>query len=197
MPHNTKFDYIPKAGINHGTPVLLKDLAKNDLLAMLEIIEEARCCADEASLRLLLRKVAGLVSAEVAVCGIALSDLSSVAVVNDNYPEEWLAKYLRERLYHHDPIVKYHQNFTTANFWKEAIRLHGDETSLKVFAVANDYGLKHGISSGIFDPASTSLTIFSFASDRDVFHEEHKVIMNALSLHLHAVLIRLKLVPSR
>lgn len=174
---------------------MIKNLAKEDLLVMLETIEAARHCKDDDSLRLLLRQVAGLLSAETSICGIALTDLSSVAVVNGNYPDEWLTKYIDEKLYYHDPIVKYHRRFATTNFWEDAIRLDPDEKSRKLFAVANDYGLRHGISSGIFDPLSMSLTIFSFASDKDVFRNEHKIMLNMLALHLHAALVRLKTLP--
>lgn len=172
----------------------LKDFSKEELISILEIIERARNCKGRNHLKDIMLRAKELVCADKAICGIAKvsdSDVTEVVtVVNGNYPEGWLARYTSEKLYLIDPVVRYHTRFSTTRFWDEIFKISKDRQERLVIEHASDFGLRHGISSGIYDPVNENIGIFAFGGEKDRFVPHHKKIIDILTLHLNNALFR-------
>lgn len=173
---------------------MAEDFSKQELITILETIEAARTSRGELSLKRLLKRAKELLCAENCICGLGriregrLLDISTV--VNGDYPEEWLDAYMAERLYKKDPIINYHVQFSSTQLWSETFRRFTDDRTRGLIARASDFGLKYGISGGIFDPEENYISIFSFAGTTDRFKAHHKKIMDVITLHLHRALSR-------
>src|SRR3990172_2587730 len=92
-----------------------KDLSKKELVAILEVIESARTCNDERDVQNLVIRAKDPLDADYCICGIGKISPDAIlepsAIINGNYPEEWVDMYKRERLYTRDPVVKFHSRF--------------------------------------------------------------------------------------
>lgn len=173
----------------------LKDFSKEELISILEVIEEARNCGSQDDLKDIVLKAKELVCADKAICGIAKVSPDSevmdvVSVVNGNYPREWLTSYLSEKIYITDPVVKFHTQCSLTQFWADIFKASTDSRSKIAIGHAADYGLKYGLSSGIYVPEREGVSILAFAGERDRFSVHHKKIMDIISLHVNNALIR-------
>ncbi len=172
----------------------IKNFSKIELVNILEIIEGAQECATENDLKALILRTKDLVTADFAICGLGrisgnmLSEV--VSVVNGNYPQGWLDSYMSEKLYFGDPVVRYYSRFSLTQYWADIIKHFGDSLARPAIDCAAGYGIRAGISSGIYVPETACVGIFSFAGDRDRFKDHHKKIVDMLSLHLNRALVR-------
>lgn len=171
---------------------MFNSFSKTDVVGIMETIEAAHKCASEAGLKAVLQRASGLLEAQYSICGIGSSNFSMVALVNGSYPREWLDAYFDERLYLYDPVVKYQMNFPSTVNWKNISRHCADGQSRAFFARANAYGLANGISSGIYSPTGSTLSIFSFAGRSDSFGARNKKILETIVPHLNIALTLLK-----
>ncbi len=165
-------------------------LSKNDLVNIMEIIEASMQCSSEAGLKALMRKTSDLVEAEFSICGSGSLLLYDVAIINGSYPAAWVDDYKNEKLYLHDPIVAYHLRFTKTFGWEDALRENMGETAKKIVSFAQDYGIRHGLSTGIFDTVTQKHSLFSFADRRHVAGIREKTMLDYLSPHLHNALLK-------
>lgn len=172
----------------------INEFSKDELIQILKVIEGARNCDTQRQLKGLLMKAKDLVEADNAICGLAKVQGSSVtevlSIINGNFPQEWMSRYQAERLYFIDPVVKYHTQFSMPQFWDDIFKISNDGQSKMVINHAADHGLKHGISSGIYEPDLESIGIFAFSGGRNRFRGHHKKILDILMLHLNKALIR-------
>lgn len=83
--------------------------------------------------------------------------------MNGNYPEGW---------------------------WDEIFKISKDRQERFVIEHASDFVLRHGISSGIYDPVNENIGIFAFGGEKDSFVHHHKKIIDILTLHLNNALFR-------
>lgn len=170
------------------------DLTKSELVGILEIIEAAQACADKTRARELLLKARDLVEAEWAVSGIITAQPSLppeiVCVLNGNYPEDMFGHYLSGRLYVKDPVVRYHANFSMTRLWSEILKEVDDDAARQVVNYASDFGLRYGVSSGLYLPDTESVAITSFAGPKDKFKGRHKYVADILAAHLNRALVR-------
>ncbi|MBI5235306.1 MAG: autoinducer binding domain-containing protein [Deltaproteobacteria bacterium] len=167
--------------------------SKTEIVGIMETIEAAHLSANETGLKAVLQKAAHLLEAQYSACGVASSSFSRVASVNVNYPAKWFDSYVAERLYLYDPVVRYQMNFPSTVNWENISRHSADKESRAFFARAGGYGLVNGISSGVYNQADGSLSVFSFAGGDDSFGARNKKILETLSPHLNIALSRLKL----
>ncbi|HXI10166.1 MAG TPA: autoinducer binding domain-containing protein [Thermodesulfobacteriota bacterium] len=171
-----------------------KDLSKGELIGILEVIEGARSSVTPDDIKEVIIKARELVSADRAICGIAKVRDSEVreivSVVNGNCPMEWLSSYLSGKLYFVDPVVKFHTRCSLTQFWSDIFRDSTDRQSRLAIDHAADFGLKYGLSSGIYVPESNNVSILAFAGDRDRYNSHHKKIMDIISLHINNALIK-------
>lgn len=168
--------------------------SKKDLSDILTIIEAATRCASSDELGLVLDGMGALIQADNGVCGIAGTEagkgVSVLGLVNRNHPDEWLKAYVSERLYRHDPVLRYIVTFKKAHSWKEAFESFPGAGCEAFTRRLSDFELSSGISSGIFVPASNRVSILVFAGDRDRFREREKAILDILTPHLHEAVSR-------
>ena len=171
-----------------------KGFSKKELVSILEVIEASQNCVTPLDVSTLLLQAKDLVSADYSICGMGrlyegeIKDV--IAVVNGNYPTEWLDVYFSEKFYRHDPVVRYHKSFSPAQTWSDILPRYDDVESRLVVGNAWDFGLRHGISTSVFSPGSEDLTIFAFAGGKDTFRGRQKEILDMLSLHLNGALLR-------
>lgn len=172
-----------------------KGLSKNELVAIMEVIESARNCNDKRDVQNLIIQAKDLLDADYCICGLGknLADgiLAPSAVINGNYPEEWVDIYKKERFYTKDPIVKFHSRFVMTQLWSDTFNFYKDEETNKFLQHASDFGLRYGITSGLYDPELENTSMFSFASNRPRFSQHHKKVMDMVITHLHNAIDRI------
>lgn len=170
------------------------DFSRGELIRILEVIEGARNSVTSEHLRKVILQARELVSADRTICGVAKVSAGEVeeivSVVNGNYPHGWLSSYLAEKMYYTDPIVRFHTQYSLTQFWSDIFKTSTDSGSRAAIEHAADFGLRHGISSGIYVPESGSLGILAFAGDQNRFSDRHKKIMDIISLHINNALVR-------
>ncbi|MBI1910754.1 MAG: autoinducer binding domain-containing protein [Deltaproteobacteria bacterium] len=173
---------------------MFDEFSKSELVSILEVIERARNCSGPEELKKIILDSRQLVSADYAVCGLGkisglmVSDV--LGLINGNFPEEWMNDYIARRNYFNDPIVKYHSQFSMTQFWTNIFKYYDDKASKRAIRDAADFGLKFGISSGIFIPEEEKISIFCFAGNQNRFDQHHKKIMDIITLHLNSALVR-------
>jgi hypothetical protein len=171
-----------------------KEFSRGELISMLEVIETAGACGSAEELKALLLRTKDLLGADFAISGAcALPDTASTRIVlalNGNYPQEFVNTYLTEHFHKTDPVVRYLSRFSFTQTWGEIFRASADASSTRAINTAGDFGLKYGVSTGVYMPRDETLNIFSFAGPRDLFGERQKKILEALSLHLNKAMTR-------
>lgn len=169
-----------------------EDLSKTELIKVLELIEQAGKCFHKKDLRDLILKANDVLEAEWSVCGLVKSCGAPEVTdcVNGNYPEQWTARYMDEKLYLSDPVVKYISNFTLPRNWNEIFKACGGKSERRFLKEAFDFNLRFGITGGVYVPELESVATFSFAARNDTFNKHHVRIMDILVLHFNKALVR-------
>lgn len=168
-----------------------EDLSKPELISILELVEEAGRCADRTGIRELVLKARGLFEAEYAVCGIIGAGANPPAeCFGGNYPEQWASRYMGEKLYLSDPVVRYISSFAMTQLWTDIFKHYDDERARKLLSDAGDYGIRFGLTGGVYLPEANAISVFSFSGGSDRFGRHHKRIMDMLVLHLNGALMR-------
>ncbi len=179
---------------------MIKDFSKKDLISILEIIETARVCDSKMQFEQLLFQIKDIISADYCVCGLGNITNTSLSDdflhLNGNYPDEWVKIYISEKFLQKDPVVKFHTQFTMTNFWSDASKVYNDKQTKNFMGLASDFGLNYGISSGIREPDTGEITLFSFASKTEVLNTYHKKIIDILTFHIHFALLRIFKMPA-
>jgi hypothetical protein len=174
--------------------MIAKDFSKGELIAILETIEAARNCDTEVDLKQLITQAKELVCADYCICGLGRKDNNALSdvlmLVNGNYPQEWVDIYMKEGLHKKDPVIKHLMQFLSTHLWSDIFRFYNDKTSIEFLDRANDFGLKCGITTGIFDPEMKCISVLSFAGNTNRFTIHNKKIVDIITLHLHRVLVR-------
>lgn len=171
-----------------------KDLSKAELISVLEVIESARTCSSEAGVYALLRRSKDLLGADYvisgtgSISGLDVSDI--VSVVNGNYPDEFVDKYCTEHYYKSDPVVRQLSRFSSPQLWSDIFKTAEGSFTKDVVGAARDFGLRYGVSSGVYVPETGCINVFSFAGPMDTFTGHHIKILEALTLHLNKALVR-------
>lgn len=172
----------------------LKEFSKSELVSVLELIEKARKCSSIEELRKLVLDTSDLMEAEYAICGLArvngLKVSEAVTIINGSYPDEWEQVYRKERLYLKDPIVKYHTRYSTSCLWRDMPPESADTASKETLDFAYDFGIRFGISTSIYIPEYSNISIFAFSGHKDTFTDHQKKLAELLSLHLNGALVK-------
>ncbi|MBI5826182.1 MAG: autoinducer binding domain-containing protein [Deltaproteobacteria bacterium] len=178
-----------------GTAMSIEGFSKKELISILEIIEGANVCATERDIGRLLLRAMDLLRADYSICGlgkVSCGELKEVVkIINGNYPEDWLDRYTSEQLYRIDPVIKRHARFSVTQLWSDIFKTCNDHSSRLLIRQAADFGLRYGVSSGIFLPRREEIGIFSFAAKKDRFNDRHKRIMDIITLHLNNALVNM------
>ena len=173
----------------------IREFSKKELVNILEIIEGTNCCSTAPELERLLLHAMEFLRADYAICGlgkVSCGELKEVVrIINGNYPNGWLNRYMSEKLYLVDPIVRRHAQFSMTQLWRDIFKTCDDDSSRLFISNAADSGLRYGISSGIFLPRHEEIGIFSFAAKKNRFNDRHKHIMDIITLHLNNALVNI------
>lgn len=169
-----------------------RKFSKKELGDILDLIQMSVACREDDDILRLTGKVKDLVCADHGVCGlgsIASGELSNIIkIVNYDYSSEWLSMYAADKMYKADPIIRYNYERFETHFWSEALTAYGDDPCRDFMKKASDFGLVHGVASGMRDGSKGS--IFSFSSPNNNFRIHHKDILNILTPHIHMALAR-------
>ncbi len=171
-----------------------RDFSRTELTLILEIIHNSLSCRNDSDLQRLVAKIKDFVSADHGICGIGLvrgGSLSEVKkIYNLDYPEKWMKLYASKELYKTDPIVSHNIISKKSFFWNEATENNADKNKTSFMSLARDFGLKHGLASGLTEKRGGLMSIFSFSAASNRFGDHHKKILNTLVPHVHLALER-------
>lgn len=174
------------------------DFSHYELISILEVIEASRACGTYDDLRCALARVRDIVDADYAisgVCSMAGGEVAGVeAAVNAGYPDEFVELYISERYFQSDPVVRYLSKFSFTQSWAEIFDKTVDVASAPVrhvMGTACDFGLRHGVSTGVYVPGNNQLNVISFAGPGDRFHGHQKKVLDVLVLHLNKAMARI------
>lgn len=163
------------------------DLAKNELISILELIDQAGRSSGASGMQKLMLGAAGLLEAEFTVCGLVRTGMDGLpavtSYVNGSYPDEWVRRYI-ERGYHlKDPVVRFHTKYALTQTWTDVFRRFEDKEARQVVSEASDHGLRFGITGALYVPEIDNIAMFTFAGRTDKFGPHQKRIADILSLH--------------
>ncbi|MFQ5465430.1 MAG: LuxR C-terminal-related transcriptional regulator [Thermodesulfobacteriota bacterium] len=167
--------------------------SKNELVEILDIIDSSARCKGKDGMMGILERLSGLVSADYSICGIGQGTPRDIfgppLIINGNYPVEWLTVYGGEELYKIDPLI--HRNFGNPGpqIWEETYSMYSEDLS-PTFLTSKDFGLNHGISSGLYNNHNLTGSLISFSASTKNFGNHQKGILDAVTPHLHQALIR-------
>jgi hypothetical protein len=163
------------------------DLAKDELISILELIDQAQRSSGASGLQSLILNAARFLEAEFTVCGLARTGTdgrpSVTSYINGNYPEEWVRRYIEGGYHLKDPIVRFHTRYALTQTWTDVFRQFEDKGASQVIAEASAYGLRFGITGALYLPEIDNIAMFTFAGRTDKFGSRHKRIADILALH--------------
>ena len=172
-----------------------KEFSKCELVSILEAIELSTNCWTEEHLRQLMVRTKELVGADYSICALGTvpqrGGAEVVSLINGDYPEEWVALYTKEDLYKVDPVVRFHGRFCGTQLWSDTFRRYTDADAKGVINRAGDFGLYHGVSSGVSIPGTDIASIFSFGGSNNTFTEHQKKVVDVVTLHLHKAFVQI------
>jgi DNA-binding CsgD family transcriptional regulator len=170
-----------------------RGFSKRDLTEILDLIQSAVACSTEAGLSGLVMKAGEIVCADHSICGLAAcADRSASgikAVVNGNYPSEWLRLYTAGGLYEKDPVIRHQYAFAGTQLWSDTFRNH--EVSPDFLRKAGDFGLNFGVSGGVNSTRDNLSSIFTFSGPNDRFKTHQRDALEIMAPHLHQALARI------
>lgn len=176
-----------------------KSFSKKELVDILEVINSTAFCNSQEGIRAILERLQGLVSADYSICGIGKGNLSGLygppLIINGNYPMEWLQVYGGDELYFIDPLILH--NFTNPGpqLWEDTYSIYREKLS-NTYLASQDFGLKYGVSGGLYTETTQTNSLFSFSAPGKNFGEHHKSILAAVTPHIHQALVRVFRVSS-
>jgi LuxR family transcriptional regulator, quorum-sensing system regulator CviR len=168
----------------------MKNLTKNDLLILLEIIDDALNCQDMDSYKQLVLKMQLLINFESAFCiKFNLNDLlakkdAELSFTIIRYPEEYLERYIAKSYNLIDPVGKeYLKTFDIQN-WTDVMRKYKRDPGAVAAKEARDFGLKDGMTYGIPNLVTGVTTAYSFAGKSIDNDERTRFILKYAIPHL-------------
>ncbi len=178
----------------HGNkPSINRMISKKDALHVLDIIHASLSCTNPLEFRKLIYFLKKVLPFDYAVATMAFmpgrcDSASSYELINISYPWPWLDKYLMNKYYLVDPIVK-------ENFGKYGLQYWGDTFSKyrppkEFIEESGGFDLRNGYSTGQSNIGSTEGSLFSFAGNEVERSLRMEVILDRVTPHLHQALKR-------
>jgi len=169
------------------------DLTRHELVSILDIIEGAAACSSEDCLKRLILEVREVLEADFSICGLVrkrgLEPLETASIINGSYPDSWLERYVTEKMFLTDPVVRHHTHFSDTVLWKDLPE--SDDSAERNITMAMDHGIRFGLSGSIYLPERNDIALFAFSGPRDSFGDRHSSILDTLSRHLGRTLTRM------
>lgn len=176
------------------TPSLAKLLSKGEAFACLEIIHRSLDCRNGQDLSVLLAEVGNLVGVEH--CAGLMGSMENpqapprILLVDSTSPKGWLPLYAERQFHLIDPIVI--ENFSTFSiqYWEDTYRKTPPSKAFRL--LAEDFGLRSGITCGVRKGNGTGGSLFSFSGPKVKKHARNNAILAQVLPHLHRVLCQLE-----
>ena len=180
-------------GVSAESHISLHLLGKGDAFGLLELIHESLSCVSEADFRRLMEKLRLLMPYDYALCGIGDIDKSGVkenySLLNLSYPSEWLELYVINKFAAIDPIVKENFSRYDLQYWQDTYRRHNPQKEF--VGLAEDFGLRDGITIGLRNLKGTKGSLISLSSNRMERSARSEAIIKLAAPHLHNALSRM------
>jgi len=175
---------------------LYKQLARQELLDVFEIIDRSLRVQSDETLKALLSRVQHLLPCQQIVAGIGRTRPRGgfrdvIKIVNVSFPSDWMALYAEKGYATIDPLVIAHFQQFTPQLWSEVFRAATQPRQKKFIKHAMEFDLSQGITLGSPVPHSRTASIFSFAGKDMAEHVRHTALLKLLLPHLHSALMRI------
>lgn len=171
--------------------MVMERLTRREVVTLLEQIEAARGCSGMEGLGRLIGSLDGLLSFDMAVCGIAQFDeagaMNSQRIVNISYPQQWLSLYEERGFAAVDPVVRAHFADHSPKIWGDTYRQWGRPQPF--LSLAEDFGIREGYSFGALSPTDRTVTIFSLSINKKPTTHALE-LLDILAPHFHEALQR-------
>lgn len=176
------------------SPSLDRILSKCEAFACLEIIRRSLDCRNGQDLAVLLAEVGNLIGVEH--CAGLMGSMESskepprILLVDSTSPKGWLPLYAERQFHLVDPIVI--ENFTRfpIQYWEDTYRKSPPSKAFRM--LAEDFGLKSGITCGVRKGNGSGGSLFSFSGPKVKKHARNGAILDQVLPHLHRVLCQLE-----
>lgn len=176
-----------------------RDLSKNDLQTVLELINRCLHVQQKASITGILDTLKNIIPFDAAMLGLLQNKGEDTAVlskvINNSFSEEWVSTYLKYNFIKADPIIaraiKDHEPFS----WQEAYRSQAtDNRHLEEFIeTAFDFGLTVGIAyTRNVANSSEPCTLLSLSMCDRIESRYYHILMNILP-HIHEAIHRMSI----
>jgi DNA-binding CsgD family transcriptional regulator len=169
-------------------------LSKGEALACLEIIHRSLSCRNGQDLSKLLAEVGDLMGVEHCA-GLFASRKSSyepprILFADSTAPKGWLDLYSERQFHLIDPIVIENFSRFSIQYWEDT---YLKSPPPKDFVhLAEDFGLKQGITYGFKEGDGAGGSLFSFSGGNLKKHGRNSAILDQIIPHLHRVLCQLE-----
>ncbi|MDH4227149.1 MAG: autoinducer binding domain-containing protein [Deltaproteobacteria bacterium] len=168
----------------------MNGLSKNELIRTLEIIDAAARCNTREEFKEALCLMKELVGADY--CIAAFGDMNwpqAFNIIKCDYPSAWVNQYFEEKYYNIDPVVRYHRQYTMVFDWADSFRAFDGKKERGFLNEARSYGIKYGVTGGIYSPVSGMTSIVSFAH-KNAIDARYRRAIDRAAPHLHGALER-------
>lgn len=168
---------------------------KNDLLSLLEVIDRALLVGDDLEFQALLQHVGTLLPVEHLICVLSHAKPGHLPqevmkIINVSYPDAWMRRYLEQNYMEVDPILRRHFKCFETQTWTHTYQRVKSKAGKAFIEEAREHGLTDGITLGLFSPASSTGSLFSFEGRALTQNPRHIVVLEYLLPHLHSALAR-------
>jgi DNA-binding CsgD family transcriptional regulator len=169
-------------------------LDRADALACLEIIQESLGCQAYPELSAMVAKVGDLLGAEFCACLLSAGEprrpANRVRIVEGTFPVEWLALYGQRQFHLIDPIVAENFREFSCQSWADTYRKSPAPKDFQ--SLAEDFGLRRGLSYGVREAPGGGGSLFSFSGPKVEIHPRTTRILELVLPHLHRMLCDLE-----
>jgi DNA-binding CsgD family transcriptional regulator len=169
---------------------LCQGLGHDDALACLELIHRSLACTTRQALSALVGVLGELLEADFCACLLSSRAPSHAAarilIVDGTFPQGWLKVYAERQFHRVDPIVA--ENFTSFSHqsWAETYLRRPPP---RIFTyLAEDFGLRNGLTSGLRQAPGDGGSLFSFSGSRLKLTDRNRLIQDLVLPHLHQAL---------
>lgn len=170
----------------------IHNLSRRDSCILLELIQESLACRDLEAFRLLMVRLKALIPYEFATSLVCKKgnngQITSLDIVNENYPSEWIELYVSHNYQQIYPVLKENFEHFSVQFWSDTYKK--TPPPKQFLSLAEDFGLDQGYTHGVRNFIGNEGSLFSIAG-RTVERSERTETTLAVAIpHLHQALCR-------
>lgn len=165
-------------------------LSESDLTNLQEILQQLPLCSQGEQLDAILDHCRDLLGARYCIVAHSetrrITSFSEIRLLNNSYPDEWMARYQSEGFQAIDPVVNALLSTWQQQRWSDLPDL-GPE-SKRFVDMARSFGLVHGTTHGMPCRHRSGHSLISFADDRNSFGKRELLLLELLVGPLHSTI---------